>query len=41
MSAAPDLAGMLQRAMFLVAYLWYGREVLSLDRVEAAREAAP
>jgi hypothetical protein len=28
MVGAPDLAGVLQRAMFLVAYVWYGREAI-------------
>lgn len=28
MAAAPNAAGVLQRAMFLVAYLWYGQESL-------------
>ncbi|MFZ0015006.1 MAG: DUF998 domain-containing protein [Acidimicrobiia bacterium] len=30
MSAFPDQAGLLQRAMFLIAYLWYGFEALGM-----------
>jgi len=30
MAALPDRAGLLQRAMFLVAYLWYGSEALGI-----------
>ncbi len=31
MATQPDIIGLLQRAMFLVAYLWYGREALTRE----------
>jgi hypothetical protein len=33
----PDAAGLLQRTMFLVAYLWYGREALAVARAVPVR----
>ncbi len=32
MAAVPDVSGVLQRAMFLIAYLWFGREAFSVRR---------
>jgi hypothetical protein len=29
MSASTDVTGALQRAMFAIAYLWYGREAVA------------
>ena len=34
MSALPDYAGLLQRLMFLVAYIWYGFEAFRSDKPE-------
>jgi hypothetical protein len=36
-AAVPEVGGMLQRGMFLVAYIWYGAEVLAVT-LGAARE---
>jgi hypothetical protein len=33
MVEAPDAAGVLQRAMFLIAYVWYGQEALGSTQV--------
>ncbi|MGB6059786.1 MAG: hypothetical protein WBF71_16140 [Microthrixaceae bacterium] len=37
MTAWPDSAGALQRVMFAVAYLWYGREALDELRTFGVR----
>ena len=36
-AALPEVGGMLQRGMFLVAYIWYGAEALSVT-LGAGRE---
>lgn len=38
MAARPDIAGLLQRTLFAIAYLWYGRELLACLRLEAGGE---